>query len=187
MKRNKFLSYSLKFFTIIQAIPIIGFIAFTLFLGSYLLDPEALNNFSFSEGSKIEWVSDTEAALIKNGVSNEMLIRDIEPFVIYIMYLKGIIALVCTWFILQEFKKVIKASLQRQTFRVSNVESFRKMGKYFLVLFLLTSFTFYVVGYKGEFTLDMDLKFAMLAVASFILAEVFKEGSQLQEEHQLTV
>src|SRR5688572_8221118 len=138
MKRNRLLSFSAKFFAVVQAIPIVGFLALTGFLISYLSKSEYLNNYVLNTAeSNIEWVSDAEAAVIKTGSAHEILLYDVQHYVIYIVYLKAVVVLLFVWLIVQEFRKVIRSTQQWQTFGISNVESFQKMGKYFLFIFLL--------------------------------------------------
>ncbi len=86
-----------------------------------------------------------------------------------------------------ELLKIIYSLKHIQTFRQRNVLSFRKIGKYLLIVFVFSIFNFWDFTNGGFFKFTIELTFPILSLTAFILAEIFKEGNKLQEENQLTV
>jgi hypothetical protein len=74
-----------------------------------------------------------------------------------------------------------------QTFRKANVKSFRKIGKYFLLIFILTSFSIVIFEQGMFYGFSLSFTPLVLMFVAYILAEIFKEGNDLSEENQLTI
>ncbi len=163
-------------------------LSFTSLLIYNRVKPESFAKIEYIPSEQaVVWVDVTGSNSERQAAGNGILINEIQPASLYFIYFQLMIVLILAWLIIREFKNVIRSVQQLQSFKSQNVESFRKMAIYFLGIFFLTSFSFYVMEDKGSFTFDLDLKFAMLAIASYILAEIFKEGNRLQEEQQFTV
>jgi hypothetical protein len=188
MKRNKLLSFSLYFFRFVQ-ICLIFFLFFSLFLMFiYQVFPEKLSSVRFTPiDGAIEMVNIKAISVDGASFNNSIAIGEIQPIFIYLIYLQIVTVFILSWLAIREVRNVIRSLQQLQTFQDNNVKAFRKIGMYFLINFVLSCFSFFMVGKRIELTFDFDIYFATLAVISYILAEIFKEGNRLQEEHQLTV
>jgi hypothetical protein len=115
------------------------------------------------------------------------MVSQLQPFSVYIIYIQMLAQLVLWILVVQEFLKVIQAVKLVQTFREQNVKSFQKIAAYLLWIFIISSFTFIAAGKTGHFSFDFSFTTLVLMLASYILAEIFKEGNRLYEEEQLTV
>ena len=106
---------------------------------------------------------------------------------LYFNYIKVALVVVLGFLCVKEFQKVIESVKGIKSFQRRNVSSFRRIGKYLVVIFFLlsySSFTFQQGGMSG-FYLSFDL--LVLSLLAFIMAEIFKEGNNLLEENELTV
>ena len=95
------------------------------------------------------------------------------------------------FFIFREFGKIISSVKALQAFRTENIESFRRIGKYLLVIFLVSGVHFIGTQTAGTSSakvgFDFDTMPLILMLVAYVLAEIFKEGNRLYEEEQLTV
>ncbi len=112
---------------------------------------------------------------------------NIKTVSLYVNYFKYVAILLFVFMAIREFKKIINSVKKVETFGEKNVKSFRRIGIYILLYSLLMSFwsiKFNLGGFKGY---GFSVSPFILAIASFILAEIFKEGNQLQQENNLTI
>ena len=188
MKRNKLLTFSLYFFRFVQ-ICLALFLVFSLILMVvYQVAPEKVSEFRFTPlDGTIDLVDIKAISVGDTSVKDSLAIGEIQPIFFYLIYVQLFTIFILTWLAIKEVRKVIRSLQQLHTFQDYNVIAFRKIGLYFLINFVLSCFSFFIVGKTVELTFDFDIYFATLAVTSYILAEIFKEGNRLQEEHQLTV
>ncbi|WP_289055003.1 DUF2975 domain-containing protein [Carboxylicivirga marina] len=101
--------------------------------------------------------------------------------------LKQLAVLLFSFLSVREFQKIIESVKNINTFHQRNVLSFRRIGKYLFINFILLSFSWFTFQ-KGETSgLSFQLGLLVVSLSSFILAEVFKEGNKLLEENKLTV
>lgn len=124
----------------------------------------------------------------KTLTDNEVFsLKKIEPISLYIQYLKYTLIIFLSFFSFKEFEKIIKSVKKLQTFRKDNVKSFRKIGKYVALIFILTSYTY--ISFKNGYLSNINISFSFLGfiILPFIMAEIFKEGKKLQEENDLTI
>ena len=74
-----------------------------------------------------------------------------------------------------------------KTFQNNNVTSFRKIGKYIFYIFLITSFINIDLKKGGSSGINLNFELLIWMLLVYILAEVFKEGNNLQQENNLTI
>ena len=87
----------------------------------------------------------------------------------------------------KEFQKVLQSVMSIQTFQIINVQSFRRIGIYILVIFLLTSYDYIVFQQGGFSRVHFSFTLLPLMILAFIMAEIFKEGNLLKTENELTI
>lgn len=107
-------------------------------------------------------------------------------FFFYFLCLRTLIIVGIIFMILQTALKVIRSISSLETFRVENIQSFRQMGKYFLLWFLV-AVPIIKQSYVFRIGVDLNLKYAVFALICFVLAEIFSEGNKLMEENKLTI
>jgi len=88
---------------------------------------------------------------------------------------------------IKEYQNIIQSVKSFSTFKQKNILSFKRIGKYLLIYFIVTSYTEIHYNEGGTSTLDFNFTALLLMLTSFIMAEIFKEGSKLQQENDLTV
>jgi hypothetical protein len=187
MERNKLLRYSLYFCRLLQVIQVAAILLLTGILIHWHFDPDYYAGIKF-DGTL--HYSLNRLGLISSEIPDSdkvVFLNKIRPFFFYLIFLKNVGVILFTWIIIREFGKVIRSLQQLETFRSRNVESFRRIARGLLVIFILSGVTFMVVGNTGDFTFNFDLTLAFLTLVAFILAEIFKEGNRLYEEEQLTI
>ena len=94
----------------------------------------------------------------------------------------------------KEFQNIIQSVKRLGSFHLNNIISFRRIGKYSILYFILTLFYFGLTfnnslyfGQGGFSQTSISFTPLLFALISFILAEIFKEGNKLQQENELTV
>jgi len=85
------------------------------------------------------------------------------------------------------FEKIMLSVKTLKTFSSSNSKLFRKIGLYIIAIMILTSYS--VMRYENGIQSKIMLDFILLiyALLAFIMAEIFKEGSVLKQENELTI
>lgn len=104
-----------------------------------------------------------------------------------ILFIKYSMILVLVFLSVKEFQMVVESVKKIQTFKIGNVRSFIRLGKYFFILFLLFSVSVY--GFEQGRISIISIAFLplVLMLLAFVMAEIFKEGNLLSEENELTV
>ena len=129
-----------------------------------------------------KWKVDTD-----EDFDNIFKFDEIKTSSLYMGYFQLSVILLVLFLSTREFQKVITSVEKFKTFGVTNVASFRRIGKYILIYAILTSYTsvsFQHGGFKG---VSISFTTLFLALVAFIMAEIFKEGMLLKEENDLTI
>jgi hypothetical protein len=114
-------------------------------------------------------------------------LKNIKPFAFWVIYLQFSAILCCCFMVFREGIKIINSVKEVQSFKQGNVVSLKKMGKYFFFIFLLSGFTFVVADHAHFIGISFNFTAFSLMAASYIMAEIFKQGNVLQEEVQSTI
>lgn len=199
MKKNKLLTIALQCCYVAKVL-LIGFmIAISLAVVHSRFNPEAYK-FVKIEGieSKVSMQSST-ATLFEFKVWDQIntegeadapkviMLRDLSLLSLSLFYLQTMALLTVWLFIVQGIVSVIQSVRELQTFRNSNSSLFRKIGWYCFAAFLLMAFRWADTGSDSFFGFYLHYMPIAFMLASFILAEIFEEGSRLYEEEQLTI
>ncbi|MBU2951499.1 DUF2975 domain-containing protein [Tamlana agarivorans] len=106
---------------------------------------------------------------------------------LYINFIQCSAIFILLFLVTKEFEKIIKSVKQIKTFHKNNVISFRKIGKYLLILFVLSSYSALTFQQGGMSSLHLIFSYLILALLAYIMAAIFEEGNNLSEENKLTV
>jgi len=149
------------------------------FYSEKVLTSGFLNKSTIGYSVTTRWTTDTLKA--------PLTLSNVKPASLYFCYIQISMTLFLTFLTFKECLKVIRSVRLIQTFKKANIKSFRSIGKYFLLIFILTSFS--VVYFKQGMFYGLSLSFTplILMFVAYILAEIFKEGNDLSEENQLTI
>lgn len=197
MTKNKLLNIAITICKFTKLIYILLFITATVFFIHFQIDREAYNEFdakinhtatptTFSIGLNKSY-SDKwkDSSTLKD---NEVYVLDkLTTTTIYLTYFKISCVIILLFLSIKEFQNVIQSVKTLNTFHLNNILSFRRIGKYSIIYFILTfnnTFYFEQGGYSHT---SLSFTPLLFAIISFILAEIFKEGNKLQQENELTV
>jgi len=106
---------------------------------------------------------------------------------LYFSYLKFIAILILNYLIITQFGRVLKSVRKLKTFHQTNVEAFRKIGYYCLLITGLSTFNYWAFNDYTKSSFSISINILLLSLIAFILAEIFKEGNNLMEENKLTI
>lgn len=128
-----------------------------------------------------------ETKSIEDGIPVSDPLSEYGSFYFYFLCLRSLIIVGIIFMILQTALKIIRSISSLETFRMENIQSFRMMGKYFLLWFLISIPVIKQLSHTMRIGVDLDLKIAVFALVCFVLAEIFSEGNKLMEENKLTI
>lgn len=138
-------------------------------------------------GSTISYIIKESWVIEGQETVNAFTLDNIKAASLYLIYLQISAVGLLSFLIFREFWKIISSVRQIQSFRLNNIISFRKIGKYFFILFLLISFKIVIVEQGAFYGFYLYLTPLFLMLVAYILGEIFKEGNKLFEESQYTV
>ncbi|WP_420318113.1 DUF2975 domain-containing protein [Ekhidna sp.] len=110
-----------------------------------------------------------------------------SSFYFYFLVLRALIIVGVLYLILQTAQRIIKSIGDLDTFRSENVTSFRRMGNLFLIWFVLAIPTIKIYDDAASISVGFYFNYAVWALISFVLAEIFSEGNKLMEDSKLTI
>jgi hypothetical protein len=176
--KNKILHLALVVTRIIMILVItIG----TLLLGVMIywpFDPSLFDLFYFSTENGLTITTEAEKGT---------KLESIEAGYFYFLSLKGLIELSLFYLILRNVIGVVKSIESLKTFHQANIKAFRRMGRLFVVWFLIEIPEVNLSALDTSIALQVVPGYAVGALICFVLAEIFSEGNQLMEENQLTI
>lgn len=124
---------------------------------------------------------------INTGANNVFVLGQLNTSSLYFNYLRYSSLLILFFLSIREFKKILKSVQSLETFRNDNVKSFRCIGQYVFVYFILSSFYWYQFNEIGFSGFAFSFTPLIIMLFAFILAEIFKEGNLLLEDKELTI
>ena len=189
MKKNKLLNIAVIVCKSIRIFIIIAFIGLTTIFIHLQISPESYKkgNIEFKV-SGLQISKSNRWKISNSGDDKEVYaLNKITKTSLFINYLKFSAVLFFMFLLITEFQKIMQSVKNLNTFQKNNVRSFRKIGKYLFIIFLLSSY-FKLRFQQGGMT-NFSLNFTPLIfmLIAFILAEIFKEGNLLQRENDLTI
>lgn len=197
MTKNRLLNVAIIICKLFRLIYIILFIVITGFFIHFQISPSSYNKFNFNDFS-IEKNTDLKFKFetkSKFSMNSEKVLEDNEVYKIeklttsssLFLYIEIALCIILSFLCLKEFQNILESVKKINTFQGRNVISFRKIGKYLSVIFILSSFSILTFR-NGEIrSFSFSITLPCLIILSYIMAEIFKEGSLLSEEVNLTV
>jgi hypothetical protein len=88
---------------------------------------------------------------------------------------------------LQSLIKIISSINSLSAFQMESGKHFTRVGIFMFVSFIVTILEFNYANHDLTVTFSLELQYLLLAILSWVLAEVFKEGNRLWEDNQLTI
>lgn len=114
-------------------------------------------------------------------------LSEYSNFLFYFTCIRALAVTGVIYLILQTVLKVLGSIDSLDTFRKDNVKSFQKMGKLFLLWFLLAVPTIRMINASLSLSIGFYFMYVVWALICFVLAEIFSEGNKLMEDNKLTI
>jgi len=191
MKRNTLLNLALVTGRLLIIFNILTFLAMTCMFIHVQVSPQSYVGSKFSVFKTDESVfrySRTEKWGDAISIdANSISVNQLTTASLYFNYFQIAAILIFTFMIIRAFLSVIRSVQFTETFRSSNARVFRKMGMWLLFIFFLSAFSFVSTDSMIQYTFYLRITPLILMLLAYIMAEVFKEGSELSEESQLTI
>lgn len=187
MKKINLLKISVIICKSIRVMLITTFILFTVFFIHFQTNPKYYKNLNSKDSTvKINKSSTTKITLFRESFNLSEL-NNISKTALYVNYIKLAAVYFFIFLATKEFEKVMQSVKNLKTFQNNNVTSFRKIGKYIFYIFLITSFINIDLKKGGSSGINLNFELLIWMLLVYILAEVFKEGNNLQQENNLTI
>jgi len=193
MRKNKLLNIAIVVCKCVKVFYIFLFIGLTsLFIHSQI-SPESYEEITYDSKNFKFHFNYPDSTKNKNIDETKIENTDVFSFIeitktsLFLNYLQFSAILIFIFLSVKEFQKIMESVKKLKTFQNNNVTSFRKIGKYIFIIFLLTSFTYTQFNETGNFSFQTEFAPLILMLISFIMAEIFKEGNLLQKENDLTI
>jgi hypothetical protein len=195
MKKNKLLNIAVVACKSIRVIYIIAFIMLTGIFIHLQIAPDSYKKGNYSFNNTTSGFQFSKYKEWKFSYPNQQKLEGKDVYTIdkilktslYINYLKLIAMLLFMFLATKEFQKVMQSVKDLKTFQKNNAHSFRKIGKYIFIIFLLSSYVKVSFQQGGFSQTNINLTPLLFVLVAFVMAEIFKEGNALEEENDLTI
>lgn len=204
MKKNTLLNAAIIICKSLRIFYVILFVILTGFFVHFQINP------SFYKNPKIKNITfnniDLKAKTIKDGSilaiskswkrnENGKVLEDGEVFILekiaytslYMNFIQYSLVLFFIYLCITKFQKILQSVRKTKTFSEENIVSFRRIGKYLLIIFLITCYTSIRFQQGGISGFQLNFTYLILALVAYIIAEIFKEGNNIKEENILTI
>lgn len=195
MTKNKLLNVGIITCKLLRLFQIVVFVILVSIFVHFQISPSTykdvdintkINNsssISFNKSSSYKIHIDGKAP----GDSDIFRFINLKTRSLYFNFVKLSIILILSFLCVKEFQKVIESVKEIKTFQERNVSSFRRIGKYLLISFILVSYSSFTFQQGGTSSFYISFELLIIALLAYIMAEIFKEGNKLSEENKLTV
>jgi len=193
MNKNKSLGIALFIGNSLSVIFLSAIVLLTLILIHWHIDREfyskipigVLNfnthiNFTITKTSVV-------SSLNSENVEVPATLNNIGYFSLYLIYSQFIASLILMFVLTREFVKIINSVQKVQTFISGNTHSFKKISHYLVVIFFLSSIQMISYDHSVFYGFYLHTEPLILALLSYSLSEIFKEGNTLFEENNATI
>jgi hypothetical protein len=198
MKKNKLLNIAIGICKFLKLIYILSFVVITIIFIHIQIDKEAYNDLKINDTNPQTTfsvgINKSYSDKWENPYNEVYVLEKLTTTTIYLIYFKFTCIFALLFLSIKEFQNIIQSVKRLDTFRLNNILSFRKIGKYLILYFMLTLLYFTLsfkntlyFGQGGFSQTSISFTPLLFALISFILAEIFKEGNKLQQENELTI
>jgi hypothetical protein len=198
MTKNKLLNIAIGICKFLKLIYILSFVVITIIFIHIQIDKEAYNDLKINhtdpQTTLSVGINKSYSNKWENPYNEVYVLEKLTTTTIYLIYFKFACIFALLFLSIKEFQNIIQSVKRLDTFRLNNILSFRKIGKYLILYFMLTLLYFTLsfkntlyFGQGGFSQTSISFTPLLFALISFILAEIFKEGNKLQQENELTI
>ena len=194
MTKNTLLNIGIIICKFLRLFQIVVFVILTGVFVHLQISPSTYKNVDIDFNSNTRGISIKKTSSYKIHVDGQVpedsdvfTVNNIKTSSLFFNFIKLSIILILGFLCLKEFQKVIESVKEINTFQKRNVSSFRRIGKYLLIIFILVSYSSFTFQQGGTSGFYISFEFLILALLAYIMAEIFMEGNKLSEENKLTV
>lgn len=98
------------------------------------------------------------------------------------LLLRGSIFFVLTLLIIRLFLRIIQSIQSASTFYAGNIQTFRQLARYGLVIAGISMFNFFIQGEISDLHFSIPFTPLAFALGCWVLADIFEEGKVLMED-----
>jgi len=188
--RNRLLNVMLFISTSFCILLLLTQLFVTVIFVHWHIDRDFYSQFSFTI---LDWnaffkITHTETSVIGKAIGHvPTILSNISRLSFYFLFLQLSAITLLTLAAVREFITVIRSVKQIRTFVSSNIESFRKIGFRLLLVFIFSGFHVMTFGNTALFGIYLHVTPLIMAVLSYTLSEIFKEGNALLEDNKGTI
>jgi hypothetical protein len=185
MKRNTILQISAVTLKVLRVFTLIGMAASLAALVLHFTNPQLLAGWQQTENRGNLEFSYEISVTGENGETITSPQNNTASVLFNFIKAEAVLLLLALVF--SRALRVLQSLKSWETFNEKNVEHFRRVGLYFLLIAPLMTFSY--SNFSGTSSVSFNFPFSWLcaALSAFVLAEIFKEGQHLAEEQKLTV
>ena len=189
MNKNSLLNIANFFCQLFKFSIAISIIIITIIFIHFQLDRSSYSEWKFEEPKNDSIIHIETESYVSQKPQNEQIhyLSGWKIGSLYFNYLKITAILVFLYLSINQFRTVLKSVRKYETFHQTNVRAFKKIGSYCFLIFGLSIFSYWGFEDYSKSSISISLYILLIALIAFILAEIFKEGNNLQEENQLTI
>lgn len=191
MTKNTVLNITIVVLRLLKFFIGAGAIAMTIFFVYVQVDSSAFADYELDSPNQLfgfgYYASSNSTFHTDQVVEKQYTLSQLKTVSLYILYVKTFIIAVLTFLSIQNFEKILLSVRSFKTFSTQNVRLFRKIGVYIIWIAILSSYS--ILRFESGTKIRWSLTFFPLlyALLAFVFAEVFKEGSRLKQENDLTI
>ncbi len=190
MNKNKLLDIMVLTSYFFQIVIVLIMVILTIGLVYWHIDREVYSYIPIQilgGNASLQFASVTSTAVGTSITKSVATLNNISVSSLYILYLQLMAVGTLVLLALREFTQVIRSVRKIQTFVYQNIRSFKKIGLYLFIVFLLSGVQYSSFKESGLFGLYVHWTPLLLSLLSYTLSEVFREGNALLEENKGTI
>lgn len=191
MTRNKLLNLVLLLCNFSLVSLVLSFIVLTFGMVYWHINPAFFANSpipDFGESAIFKYTSATSSSVVGSTVTrSSATINNMSFASMYLLYSQCSAILILIFMTVREFTNIIRSVKRIQTFIADNAWSFKRIGKYMFLVFILSGIQYSVYNENTLFGIYIHLSTLAIALIAFTMSGVFREGNALLEDNRGTV
>ena len=182
MNRSTTLKISLIFLQLLEILLFVLLVVFALTLVYSMINPDAFDAVKVN-GLAEPGFGSTNFKICATCMQDGLLsLNELSMTAKMWFLLRVSIFFVLTILIVRGFKKIVLSVKSKETFYEGNINNFKSLSRYGLIIAIFSSFNFLIL--PETFRINFDVPFGAIAfsLACLVLAYIFEEGKELTED-----
>jgi hypothetical protein len=191
MAKNKLLNLVLFLCNFFLVSVVLSFIVLTLGMVYWHINPGFFADNpipDFGKNALFKYTAVNSSSVVGTPlIISSATINNISFASMYLLYSQCAAILILIFMAVREFTNIIRSIRKIQTFVIDNAWSFKKIGKYMFLVFVLSGLQYSVYNESTLFGIYIHLPVLVIALIASTLSEIFKEGNALLEDNRGTI